>query len=182
METLPVDRSRGTGGSVRRKALFEEALSLIETSYHEDRLTVEDLGQKLFASRRQLQRAFAEAGTSVKERLHAVRMEHAARLLHQSSLPVADIAHSVGYRQPAQFAKAFRRYYRLSPSEWRHDIVSDPTMNEVISVECQCGCATSPLKEVPQAEPRPARDEHDRDVERRLEELDRRLQQVETAA
>jgi len=182
LQTLPADRSRATGGSVRRKALFEEASALIETSYHEHRLTVEDLGQKLFASRRQLQRAFAEAGTSVKERLHAVRMERAARLLHESSLPVAAVAQSVGYRQPAQFAKAFRRYYRLSPSQWRQDIVSDPTMNEVISVECRCGCATSCPEEVSQVGPRPARDEHDHDVERRLEELDRRLQQVETAA
>jgi AraC-like DNA-binding protein len=29
------------------------------------------------------------------------------------------VAHRVGYRQPAQFAKAFRRHHGLSPSTYR---------------------------------------------------------------
>ncbi len=114
-----MDRPRNTAGARRRRALFEEALSLIEASYHEDRLTVDDLSQQIFSSRRQLQRAFAEAGTSVQECLHLVRMRRAAELLHESSLPVAQVARSVGYRQPPQFAKAFRRHYALTPSQWR---------------------------------------------------------------
>ena len=92
---------------------------MIEVSYHDDRLNVDDLSDRIFSSRRQLQRAFAEAGTSVQECLHAVRMRRAAELLQESSLPVAEVAHSVGYRQPPQFAKAFRRQYALTPSQWR---------------------------------------------------------------
>ena len=114
-----VNRTSDTAGARRRRALFEEALSLIEVSYHDDRLTVDDLSDRIFSSRRQLQRAFAEAGTSVQECLHAVRMRRAAELLEESSLPVAEVAHSVGYRQPPQFAKAFRRQYALTPSQWR---------------------------------------------------------------
>jgi AraC-like DNA-binding protein len=34
-------------------------------------------------------------------------------------MPVRQVAHSVGYRQPAQFAKAFRRATGVSPSEYR---------------------------------------------------------------
>lgn len=121
-ETEPqqnVDRPRDTAGARRRRALFEEALTLIAESYHDDRLTVDDLSHKIFSSRRQLQRAFAEAGTSVQECLHAERMRRAAELLHGSSLPVAQVARRVGYRQPPQFAKAFRRHYQLTPSQWR---------------------------------------------------------------
>ena len=88
----------------------------IESSYDDDRLTVGGLSQRIFTSRRQLQRAFAESGTSVQERLHATRMQRAAELLQASSLTVAEVARSVGYRQPAQFAKAFRRYHELAPS------------------------------------------------------------------
>lgn len=94
---------------------------MIECSYHQDRLTVDDLSQKIFSSRRQLQRAFAESGTSVQECLHATRMRRAAELLQQSSLPVAQVARRVGYRQPPQFAKAFRRHYELTPSQWRNE-------------------------------------------------------------
>jgi AraC-like DNA-binding protein len=32
---------------------------------------------------------------------------------------VRDVAHRVGYRQPAQFAKAFRRHHGLAPSDFR---------------------------------------------------------------
>jgi AraC family transcriptional regulator, regulatory protein of adaptative response / methylphosphotriester-DNA alkyltransferase methyltransferase len=48
-----------------------------------------------------------------------VRMQHAARLLQASQLPVSEIARRVGYRQPAQFAKAFRRHYDSPPSVFR---------------------------------------------------------------
>jgi AraC-like DNA-binding protein len=32
---------------------------------------------------------------------------------------VREVAHRVGYRQPAQFAKAFRRHRGVSPSDFR---------------------------------------------------------------
>jgi AraC family transcriptional regulator, regulatory protein of adaptative response / methylphosphotriester-DNA alkyltransferase methyltransferase len=138
---------------------------LIELSYG-DHVTVDALSQRIFASRRQLQRAFAEAGTSVRERLHSVRMERSAELLHASSLPVAEIARSVGYRQPAQFAKAFRRYYHVTPSQWRDGIDSNTILNEVISLDCQCGCKTSAPSKGSDEEARPERaEEEDRELE-----------------
>lgn len=134
---------RKDAGPERRRTLFAEALAVIERSYDDERLTVTRLSRDIFCSRRQVQRCFAEAGTSVRERLHAVRMERAAELLQESSLPVAEITRRVGYREPAQFAKAFRRYYGLPPSRWRAGVNSNPTTTEVTSGGCQCGCATS---------------------------------------
>jgi AraC family transcriptional regulator, regulatory protein of adaptative response / methylphosphotriester-DNA alkyltransferase methyltransferase len=32
---------------------------------------------------------------------------------------VREVAHRVGYRQPAQFAKAFRRHRGIAPSDFR---------------------------------------------------------------
>ena len=32
-----------------------------------------------------------------------------------------EVAHRVGYRQPAQFAKAFRRHLGVAPSDYRAD-------------------------------------------------------------
>jgi AraC family transcriptional regulator of adaptative response / methylphosphotriester-DNA alkyltransferase methyltransferase len=48
-----------------------------------------------------------------------VRMQHAAGLLQATMLPVGEIARLVGYRQAAQFAKAFRRHHGVSPSAFR---------------------------------------------------------------
>ena len=78
------------------------------------------MARRVATSRRQLQRAFAEAGeTSFRTYLQRVRMEQAAHLLRASSSPVNEVASAVGYRQPAQFAKAFRRHHGTPPSTFR---------------------------------------------------------------
>ena len=46
-------------------------------------------------------------------------MERAAELLASGDLTVREVAHRVGYRQPAQFAKAFRRHHGVAPSDYR---------------------------------------------------------------
>ena len=46
-------------------------------------------------------------------------MERAADLLATRMFTVREVAHRVGYRQPAQFAKAFRRHHGTSPSDFR---------------------------------------------------------------
>ena len=40
-------------------------------------------------------------------------------MLATRDLTVREVAHRVGYRQPAQFAKAFRRYQGVAPSDFR---------------------------------------------------------------
>jgi hypothetical protein len=63
----------------------------------------------------------ADDGRSERARveLAAVRMQHAAALLQGTDLPVSEVAHRVGYRQAAQFAKAFRRHHGTSPNALR---------------------------------------------------------------
>ena len=46
-------------------------------------------------------------------------MDRAADLLSTRGLTVREVAHRVGYRQPAQFAKAFRRHLGVAPSDYR---------------------------------------------------------------
>jgi AraC family transcriptional regulator, regulatory protein of adaptative response / methylphosphotriester-DNA alkyltransferase methyltransferase len=103
----------------RRRGVYEEAIQIIERDYATD-LDLDALARQIATSRRQLQRVFAEVGdTSFRECLAKVRMRHAARLLRESATPVREVAQSVGYRQPAQFAKAFRRHHGTSPSSLR---------------------------------------------------------------
>jgi AraC family transcriptional regulator, regulatory protein of adaptative response / methylphosphotriester-DNA alkyltransferase methyltransferase len=46
-------------------------------------------------------------------------MERAEELLREGSLRVSEVAEAVGYNQPAQFAKAFRRHHGRPPSARR---------------------------------------------------------------
>jgi two-component system response regulator YesN len=102
-----------------RKALYREAIAIIERDYAE-RLDINTVADEISTSRRQLQRAFAEAGrTSFSDYLTEVRLRKAAELLSESELTVREVANSVGYRQPSQFAQRFRRRYGSSPSRFR---------------------------------------------------------------
>ena len=102
-----------------RTSLFEEAVAIVKDEFPRD-LALDEIARRVASSRRQLQRAYAEIGhTTFRAHLTAVRMDAAAELLARGSLTVRDVAHRVGYRQPAQFAKAFRRHHGVSPSTYR---------------------------------------------------------------
>jgi AraC-like DNA-binding protein len=53
-------------------------------------------------------------------------MDRAAEMLAGQTLTVREVAHRVGYRQPAQFAKAFRRHRGVAPSDFRASASSGP--------------------------------------------------------
>src|ERR687884_241168 len=97
-----------------------EATLVMEARHADPTLCLDDVARAIATSSRQLQRVFSElAGSAFREELAAVRMQHGAALLLTTDLPVADIARRVGYRQAAQFAKAFRRHHGVSPSGLR---------------------------------------------------------------
>jgi transcriptional regulator GlxA family with amidase domain len=102
-----------------RSSLYEDAVAIVAREYARD-IGLDELARRIASSRRQLQRAYADVGdTTFREHLTAVRMERAADLLLRTPLTVRDVARRVGYRQPAQFAKAFRRHHGAAPSEYR---------------------------------------------------------------
>jgi AraC family transcriptional regulator of adaptative response / methylphosphotriester-DNA alkyltransferase methyltransferase len=104
----------------RRSELYRDAVTVIEGRYSEEDLSLHTVARTIATSRRQLQRAFAETGgTSFRRELQRVRMLRAAELLREGSLSVQAVAGAVGYRQAAQFAKAFRRHYGAPPSAFR---------------------------------------------------------------
>ncbi len=113
------------GTEERRAELYQEAVALIKRDYARP-LRIEGVARELATSRRQLQRAFAESGdTSFREVLAAVRMQHARNLLANENVPIGRVAASVGYHQPAQFAKSFRRHHGTPPTNFRRALSAD---------------------------------------------------------
>jgi AraC family transcriptional regulator, regulatory protein of adaptative response / methylphosphotriester-DNA alkyltransferase methyltransferase len=107
-------------GTIRqRTTLYEEATRVVQSDFAED-LNLNDVARRIATSRRQLQRIYREIGeTTFRDQLTEVRMDRAAELLSSNGYTVREVANRVGYRQPAQFAKAFRGRHGLSPSEYR---------------------------------------------------------------
>ncbi len=117
--------SASSGGGSRptthdfRAALFGEAGAIVREEFSSP-LTIDGLARRVATSPRQLRRAFAEiGGTSFRSYLTDVRMANAARLLAESDLSVAEVGNRVGYREPSQFTKAFKRARGTTPSEFR---------------------------------------------------------------
>ena len=94
-------------------------MAIVEHDFASE-LALDNIARRVASSRRQLQRAYAEIGrTTFREHLTGVRMDRAAEMLVSAGPTVREVAHRVGYRQPAQFAKAFRRHHGLAPSAYR---------------------------------------------------------------
>ena len=103
----------------RRQDIYRDAIAVMVRDYAQD-LTVDGVARTIGTSRRQLQRVFDECGdVSFRQALTRIRMHNASRLLRETTTPVALVARQVGYSQPAQFAKTFRRLYGEVPSVYR---------------------------------------------------------------
>jgi len=104
----------------RRRDIYRDAIAVIARDYASD-LHVEEVARSIGTSRRQLQRVLEQVGhVSFRQVLTEVRMRNARRLLLETGDPVHLVARRVGYSQPAQFAKTFRRYFGDVPSSYRH--------------------------------------------------------------
>lgn len=79
------------------------------------RLTAELAGLSV----RTLSRRLAEEGTSYERLVEHVRFKAAVELLHGDQPRLIDIAYELGYADPANFTRAFKRWAGMAPSEYR---------------------------------------------------------------
>jgi AraC-like DNA-binding protein len=68
---------------------------------------------------RGLQRHLAEVSLSYSKLIDQVRFNRAVALLHQPDVKLLEVALELGYTDPANFARAFRRWAGVSPREYR---------------------------------------------------------------
>lgn len=79
-----------------------------------------DLASRAGLSAFHFSRAFkATMGTTPGAYLQSVRIEHAARLLRETSSPLARIASDTGLGSQSRFTTAFRRHTGLTPAVYR---------------------------------------------------------------
>lgn len=72
--------------------------------------TMPQLAAMLNVSTRTYRRRLASEGTSYQALLDRVRAEHATRYLQAGQLPVASIAYRLGFSDPSNFRRAYRRW------------------------------------------------------------------------
>ncbi len=81
--------------------------------------TQETIAAAMHLTTRTLIRRLKSEGTAYKVILEELRREYAQVLRGDARLAVADIATLLGYQEPANFSRAFRRWFGTSPAQWR---------------------------------------------------------------
>ncbi len=82
---------------------------------------IEHVAKRLAMSTRSLQRALKSVGTSFREQLDEVRRGRSLLLLKQPSLSVQEIAFMLGYADPRNFYRSFKRWTDTTPTAFRRE-------------------------------------------------------------
>jgi AraC-like DNA-binding protein len=91
----------------------------LHTHYHE-KLTVEMLARTFHTNRTTLEERFRQAtGAPIMTYLIRLRLRLAAAMLHDTALPISEVADRVGFKDTTHFGRAFRKYIGCSPLEYR---------------------------------------------------------------
>ncbi|MER8045738.1 AraC family transcriptional regulator [Streptomyces sp. NPDC094032] len=103
---------------------ISRALVMIATRFAEP-WTIESLAREVGMSRSAFTAAFRDlVGESPARHLTARRMQEAARLLTETSLPQSSVPPRVGYQSAVGFHLAFRKRFAMTPGEYRAGVAS----------------------------------------------------------
>lgn len=99
-------------------SIAEQILSLLrklEGQYPQ----MPQVARMLNTSPRTLRRRLDAEGVSFQPLLDSVRAEHATRYLKNTRLPLASIAYLIGFSDPSNFRRAYRKWTGTTPAEVR---------------------------------------------------------------
>ncbi|AVO52108.1 AraC family transcriptional regulator [Ectopseudomonas mendocina] len=83
--------------------------------------TLEGVAEQLGMTSWSLQRRLREQGLSFSVVVDKLRCELATHYLSQQQLPITALAPLLGYSEASAFSRAFRRWFGVSPRQWRRE-------------------------------------------------------------
>lgn len=97
----------------------EPVIMHLHTHYHE-KVTITTLSRTFHTNRTTLTERFRETtGVSVMTYLARLRIRMASSMLHDTRLPINEVAYRVGFNDVTHFGRTFRKYMGCTPSEYR---------------------------------------------------------------
>lgn len=98
---------------------FHELLDYLKTHLDEP-ISLDEMARRVHLSPSHFRARFRDRmGDSPARYLQSLRMREAARMMRTSTEPIKRIARSVGYRELANFYRAFRAAHSLTPAAYR---------------------------------------------------------------
>lgn len=100
---------------------FVKRVEKLMAEHPEARYTVTELSRQLEVSRGYFSRVFKETlGVSPAKYIEERRMQYAGELLKSTTLTVSEVAFKLGFDQPGQFGRSFKRVMGCTPGQFRN--------------------------------------------------------------
>ena len=117
--------SQGIGLNESCKSRMLAVQTYLEEHYRED-LRIAEVCKQYYMSNYYLSHHFRElTGYSPKQYLTLIRLRHAAAMIHETTMPVQEIATFCGFSDINNFCKQFKREYQCSPGKLRTNSVGE---------------------------------------------------------
>ncbi len=108
--------------TARELAMFNRAREVLATDFSEAQ-TIPALARRLGTNTTKLKSGFRLLyGTTIFAYRNRHRMDRAMELLAAGEMPIAAIAHAVGFRHQASFTSAFRAHFGFTPKQARQRV------------------------------------------------------------
>ncbi|WP_458118780.1 response regulator transcription factor [Paenibacillus sp. Z6-24] len=105
---------------LRNNLIVSQVKSYIDNYYNQKGLTIHEVARKNHVSPNYLSYLFKKyTGFKLWEYVIKLRMEESRELLTSTDLRRYEVADKVGYESPEHFSKIFKKYYGISPSEFK---------------------------------------------------------------
>ena len=119
---LLMDQSPAGSQAPRTSLYVAKAVEWLEVHFPRD-ITIAEVVAFIGLNPKYFSRLFkAETGRSPQDFLVHLRMDKAQSLLAKPELSVGDVARSVGYPDPLQFSRMFKRTKGVSPAQFRRAV------------------------------------------------------------
>lgn len=102
-----------------QQSIVDSARSRVRQALLRGEPVLDEVADKLGLSASSLQRRLREQNLSFTQLVDKVRCELATHYLQQQQLPISEMALLLGYSEVSAFSRAFRRWFGVSPRQWR---------------------------------------------------------------
>ncbi|WP_372775990.1 ATP-binding protein [Mangrovibacterium sp.] len=100
---------------------LQKAISVVEMNLANSQFNVAEFVNEMGMSRTLVySKTKAITGKPVKDFILHIRLRKAAEQLKQSGLTITEIAFDCGFSDPTYFSTVFKRYYNITPTEYRN--------------------------------------------------------------
>lgn len=111
---------------VNRRMLADRVDEVVRAHLSDADFSLDDVAAALFISPNYLRQLFKkETGQTFTEYLTGQRMRHAKMLLGTPEIRVSDVAEQAGYADARYFSVSFKKYFHMTPSEYRQSVLPD---------------------------------------------------------